>query len=135
MQPGSEATIWSELGEHGCRELVSAFYDQVRTDDLLGPMYRRALEERGEDMASAEARLRDFLAFRLGGSQKYIQERGHPRLRARHLPFPIDQSGAERWLTLMDRAMDGLTTALSPDSRTQLRSYFAQTAAFMVNRA
>ena len=135
MQPGSEAAIWSELGENGCRQLVGAFYTQVRGDDLLGPMYRRALEERGEEMSSAEGRLRDFLAFRLGGSQKYIEERGHPRLRARHLPFPIDQAGAARWLTLMDRAIETLNPALSPESRVQLRAYFAQTAAFMVNQA
>lgn len=133
MSPGSEAEIWRELGEDGCRELVAAFYRQVPGDDILGPMYRQALAAHGEEMREAETRLADFLAYRIGGIPVYIEQRGHPRLRARHMPFAIDARGADRWMSLMDRALDSLKHPLSVTARTELRGFFAQTARFMVN--
>ena len=54
----------------------------------------------------AEQRLRDFLIYRFGGPPLYIEQRGHPRLRMRHAPFPIGQGARDRWLQLMDRALD-----------------------------
>ena len=71
------------MGEEGLTRLVAAFYQRVRTDDVLAPLYPP------EDWEGAEKRLRDFLIYRFGGSDRYIQERGHPRLRGRHMPFSI----------------------------------------------
>src|SRR5215469_10644784 len=94
----AEADIYSIIGEEGFARLVAAFYRQVPDDDLLGPMYPQ------HDREGAEQRLRDFLIFRFGGPQRYIEQRGHPRLRARHLPFRINQAARDRWLQLMNKA-------------------------------
>ena len=93
-----EADIYLIIGEEGFTRLVAAFYRQVPTDEILGRMYPK------DDLAGAEQRLRDFLIYRFGGPQRYIEERGHPRLRARHIPFLIDQAARDRWMRLMDKA-------------------------------
>ena len=56
------------------------------------------------DLAGAEERLRGFLIFRFGGPPRYIEERGHPRLRMRHAPFAIGQAARNRWVQLMNNA-------------------------------
>ncbi|MGE3344263.1 MAG: globin [Vicinamibacterales bacterium] len=125
MQIG-ELDIYSRIGEAGFERLVRAFYTQVVDDEVLGPMYPR------DDMAGAEERLRDFLVGRFGGPQRYIERRGHPRLRMRHAPFAVDQVARDRWVTLMDKALDG--SDLPEDVVSTLRGFFGQTATFMMNR-
>src|SRR5580692_13082963 len=71
-----ELEIYSMIGAEGFGRLVAAFYRQVPLDDLLGPIYPAS------DLPGAEQRLRDFLIGRFGGPQTYIEQRGHPRLRA-----------------------------------------------------
>ena len=114
------------FGEDAVRSMVAAFYRRVREDDLLGPMYP------DDDWDGAEERLADFLIYRFGGSQKYIEERGHPRLRMRHMPFQIGEAERDRWLELMGEAMDEVSV---PDAvKAELGPFFAQTADFMRNR-
>ena len=91
--------VYGAIGEDGFQRLVAAFYRQVPGDDILGPMYPK------DDMHGAEERLRDFLIFRFGGPQRYIEQRGHPRLRMRHAPFAVGQAARDRWMQLMDRAL------------------------------
>jgi hemoglobin len=122
-----EAEIYSAIGEEGFARLVTAFYAQVPGDDILGPMYP------AHDLAGAEQRLRDFLIGRFGGPQRYIAERGHPRLRARHAPFPVTQAARDRWMLLMTRALD--EAQLPPEVDGLLRGFFDATATFMINRA
>lgn len=114
------------LGEEGLARLVAAFYRRVRSDDLIGPLYPPG------DWEAAERRLADFLVFRFGGSQRYLLERGHPRLRMRHLPFDIGIAERDRWLELMGAAMDEM--ALSGEARELLSAFFAQVADMMRNR-
>lgn len=133
MKPGSEPAILASLGEQGVRQLVAAFYRRVQDDDLLGPMYRASLARTGEGFAAAEERLRDFLLFRLGASDRYTAQRGHPRLRARHAPFPIDALAARRWVDLMARAMREV--GVPEPAAGELGAYFSDTAAWMVNRS
>ncbi|HEX6132746.1 MAG TPA: globin [Longimicrobiales bacterium] len=121
-----ELDVYGAIGEEGFEQLVAAFYRQVPGDEVLGPMYPEA------DMAGAERRLRDFLVGRFGGPQRYIAERGHPRLRARHAPFPIDVRARDRWLRLMDRAL--AETALPAEVDATLRGFFQAVATMMVNR-
>jgi len=121
----AEADIYSIIGEEGFTRLIAAFYQQVPNDDVLGPMYP------AHDLKGAEQRLRDFLIFRFGGPQRYIEQRGHPRLRARHLPFPINQAARDRWLHLMDSAF--ASAALPREVEDQLRAFFEQTSTFMIN--
>jgi hemoglobin len=121
-----EASIYTIIGEDGFRRLVAGFYSQVPDDDILGRMYP------GNELAEAEGRLRDFLIYRFGGPQRYIEERGHPRLRARHFPFQIDQAARDRWMKLMNKA---LTDAALPIEVEQfLRAFFEQMSTFMINQ-
>lgn len=122
----NESDIYAAIGEAGFGRLIAAFYRQVPGDDILGPLYPP------EDMAGAEQRLRDFLVGRFGGPQRYLQERGHPRLRARHMPFPIDAAAASRWLELMESALR--EAALPPDVEAIMRRFFHGVAAMLRNR-
>jgi hemoglobin len=122
----TEAEVMKSCGESGIREMVAAFYRRIKTDDLIGPMYP------AEDLAAAEERLAEFLLFRLGGSTRYTEMRGHPRLRMRHIPFKIGIAERDRWLELMTAAME--ETAIPPEARAFLDPFFAQVADFMRNQ-
>ena len=121
----SDGDIYGQIGEDGFARLVAAFYRQVPGDDILGPMYP------AEDLAGAEERLRDFLVGRFGGPPRYMEQRGHPRLRMRHMPFKLDQRARDRWVQLMDRALD--EAALPKDSEDFLRGFFHHMATFLMN--
>ena len=123
----TEEQVYAAIGDDAFTRLVRAFYAQVPGDDLLGPMYPP------HDLAGAEERLRDFLVGRFGGPPRYIEQRGHPRLRMRHAPFAIDTAARNRWVTLMDRALD--ETNLPEDVTSLLREFFHATATFMINRS
>jgi hemoglobin len=121
-----EQDVYTAIGQAGFERLTDAFYRQVPDDDVLGPMYP------ADDLEGAKQRLRDFLIFRFGGPQTYIEQRGHPRLRIRHAPFAIGQAARDRWLQLMTRALD--ETALPDEPRQILRSFFESTTTFLMNR-
>jgi hemoglobin len=121
----SEGEIYSQIGEDGFQRLVAAFYAQVPGDDILGPMYP------ADDLAGAEERLREFLVGRFGGPQRYIESRGHPRLRMRHMPFRLDQRARDRWVQLMDRALE--QAALPEESAQLLRQFFHHMSTLLMN--
>ncbi|MFT4176579.1 MAG: globin [Luteolibacter sp.] len=121
-----EATVMETLGEQGIRDLVAVFYRQVRTDDLLGPMYPP------DDWEGSEERLAEFLLFRIGGNPSYLEKRGHPRLRMRHIPFTIGAAERDRWLELMRRAEE--ETNVPKIARLFLDPFFEQVADFMRNQ-
>jgi len=122
----TEEQVYERIGEDGFARLVRAFYAQVPTDDILGPMYPAA------DLAGAEIRLRDFLVGRFGGPPRYVEQRGHPRLRMRHTPFAIDQRTRDRWMQLMSTALD--EQGFDPEVKELMREFLAQVATFMINR-
>ena len=122
-----ELDVYSLVGDSGLTRLVAAFYRRVPQDDILGPMYP------AHDLAGSEQRLRDFLIYRLGGPPRYIEQRGHPRLRVRHAPFHIDQAARERWMQLMAAALD--EAAFPPEADRFLRAFLGEIATFLVNRA
>jgi len=122
----NEEELYAAIGEDGFARLVRAFYAQVPDDDVLGPMYP------AHDLVGAEERLRDFLIGRFGGPPRYIEQRGHPRLRMRHVPFAIDEAARNRWVTLMDRALD--EARLPDDATALLREFLHAMATFMINR-
>lgn len=123
----NEADVMAACGESGIRRMVSAFYRRVRTDDLIGPMYPEG------DWEAAEERLAEFLLFRLGASTRYIETRGHPKLRMRHITFRIGVAERDRWVELMTAAME--ETAIPPAAREFLDPFFAQVADFLRNQA
>lgn len=122
-----ENEIYSVIGEDGFERLVAAFYRRIPKDDILGPMYA---EE--DDFSGAEQRLRDFLVFRFGGPPRYIEERGHPRLRMRHVRFPIAQNARDRWMELMSAAL--VEANFPVEIEVRLRAFFDSTATFLINR-
>lgn len=121
-----EQHVYEAVGPAGFERLIEAFYRQVPGDDVLGPMYP------ARDLEGAKQRLRDFLIFRFGGPQTYIEQRGHPRLRMRHAPFAIGQRARDRWLQLMTRALD--EAALAAEPRQILQAFFESTTTFLRNR-
>lgn len=122
-----EYNVYSVIGEEGFERLVAAFYRRVPTDDVLAPMYA------GRDLAAAEQRLRDFLVVRFGGPSRYLDQRGHPRLRMRHMPFAIDQKARDRWFNLMSAALE--EAKLPAGAEGVLRTFFESTASFLINKA
>jgi hemoglobin len=122
----SDDQVYARIGEEGFERLVRAFYAQVPGDPVLGPMYP------ADDLDGAERRLRDFLVGRFGGPHRYIAERGHPRLRMRHMPFAIDRTARDQWVHLMDRALE--EAALDAEVRGLLREFLHGMATFMINR-
>ncbi|MDA0284591.1 MAG: globin [Planctomycetota bacterium] len=126
MEQISEADIFGVIGEDGFRRLVSEFYRQIPTDDILGPMYP------ADEFEEAEYRLRGFLIGRFGGPQTYIEERGHPALRMRHAPYELTIEARNRWVEIMDKALNA--AAFAPEVDQLLRPFFAQTATFLINR-
>jgi len=117
--------VFAAIGEEGFERLVAAFYRQVPHDDVLSRLYPQ------DDLAGAEHRLRDFLIFRFGGPPRYIEKRGHPRLRMRHAPFAVDSAARDHWLRAMNQAME--EAALPPEVKRVLSAYFESTAAAMIN--
>ena len=122
----TEEDVYATIGEEGFARLIHAFYKQVPSDSILGPMYPKDV------LAGAEERLRDFLIGRFGGPPRYIEQRGHPRLRMRHMPFAIDGAARNQWVMLMDRALD--ESKLPDEVTALLREFFHGVATFMINR-
>ena len=121
-----DTRLFSIIGEEGFTRLAAAFYRRVKGDDILRPMYP------DDDLPGAEQRLREFLIQRFGGPMTYSESRGHPRLRMRHAPFPIDQRARDRWIELMESAL--AEVKLDERAVPLLRQFFHDTATFMMNR-
>jgi hemoglobin len=122
-----EQDVYGLIGEEAIARVVAAFYRRVPGDEVLGPMYPP------EDLEGAERRLRDFLIYRFGGPQRYIEERGHPRLRARHGRFPIDVRARDRWMELMSEAIAEVGVPAQAES--VMRTFLDGIATFLINTA
>lgn len=105
--------------------LVDAFYARVAEDALLRPMYP-------EDLEPGKRHLALFLAQYWGGGDVYSRERGHPRLRMRHAPFPITPEAALRWAELMAAAIGDLR--FPSDVEALLLGYVARATPTLINQ-
>ena len=123
----TEQTTYYELmgGAATFEKLVHEFYLGVSDDPDLRAMYPE------EDLGPAERRLRMFLEQYWGGPTTYSQERGHPRLRMRHMPFVVTPAQRDRWLLHMMNAVDTIGLEKSLDDL--LRDYLTRAAYSMVN--
>ena len=122
-------SFWAEIGGRATFEkLVRAFYDGIRTDEVLLPMYPEQ-----PDLEGAIQRLTGFLEQYWGGPGTYSEQRGHPRLRMRHMPFAVTPGARDRWLRHMRAALD--TLELSPLHEGMLWDYLERAAHAMVNSA
>jgi hemoglobin len=108
--PGDGQTLYDLVGgEPFFHHLVDTFYDGVADDAVLLRLYPGA-----PDLTNARWRLRMFLVQYWGGPTTYSDERGHPRLRLRHMRFHIGREERDRWLGHMDAAIAVATSDL-PD--------------------
>lgn len=109
-------------------DLVERFYQRVATDLLLRPLYP-------DDLAPSKRHLALFLQQYWGGPGTYSEQRGHPRLRARHTPFVIGEAERDAWFGHMAAALDSLVTerGIDPRIEAQMLEYFAHAADFLVN--
>lgn len=119
-------SFYDQVGGHETFDrLVRRFYEGVRGDPVLWPMYPE------DDLEGAIWRLRSFLEQYWGGPRTYQEQRGHPRLRMRHQPFHINPAAKERWLSHMRDAVDELN--LAELDRAMLWDYLERAALSMVN--
>lgn len=125
----NKISMYEQLGgETGIRKLVHRFYELM--DTLPEAAAIRAMHP--GDLTDSEDKLFKFLSGFFGGPSLYIQQYGHPMLRRRHLPFPIDDSARDQWLLCMNRAMDELD--IDRAQKEFLTGVFFQTADHMRNR-
>jgi len=121
-----QGNFWEQVGGRPTFErLVRRFYEGVATDPVLLPMYPKS------DLEGAIQRLTGFLEQYWGGPGTYSEERGHPRLRQRHMPFKVNPDARDRWLLHMRAAVDSLE--LSPLHDATLWAYLERAAHAMVN--
>lgn len=115
-------------GAQTFRTIVSRFYELVRDDEVLRPLYPE------DDLEGAEDRLRMFLEQYWGGPRTYSEQRGHPRLRMRHAPFRIGFIERDAWLRCMRTAIASVDSAtLDDEHRGELLAYLEMAAHSMVN--
>ena len=115
-------------GAETFRTLVSRFYELVRDDEVLRPLYPE------EDLTGAEDRLRMFLEQYWGGPHTYSEQRGHPRLRMRHAPYRIGFIERDAWLRCMHTAVASIDReTLDDEHRRELLAYLDMAAQSMVN--
>lgn len=123
---GEQATLYERVGgESTFRQLVDVFYAKVEADPVLRPMFPADLDE------GKRAQYLFLMQF-FGGPQKYMEERGHPRLRMRHFPFPIDQVARDHWLQHMLDAL--VEIRIAEPMLTEMRVYFERASTHMINR-
>jgi hemoglobin len=123
-------TVFEQVGgEAGVRELVDRFYDLMEMEPEFAGI--RALHP--NTLEGSRDKLYWFLCGWMGGPDHYVQRFGHPRLRARHLPFPIASSERDQWLTCMARAMQDV--GIGQPLFDRLLESFHGTADWMRNRA
>ena len=126
MDPTDARTVFIAVGgAETFDRIVERFYDGVAADPILRPMYPA-------DLVESRRHLSLFLQQYFGGPSTYSEERGHPRLRMRHLPFAIGQAERDAWMRHMRAAVEA--DALPPEVETVLLDYFDRAATFMINR-
>lgn len=115
-------------GAETFRTIVSTFYQLVRDDEILRPLYP------DDDLDGAEERLRMFLEQYWGGPRTYSEQRGHPRLRMRHAPFRVGPFERDAWLRCMHTAVGEIDAETLDDAhRRALLEYFQMAADSMIN--
>ncbi|BBZ03619.1 globin [Mycolicibacterium chitae] len=122
-------SFYDAVGGHRTFDaIVSRFYQLVREDEILRPLYPE------DDFEGAENRLRMFLEQYWGGPRTYSDQRGHPRLRMRHVPYRIGFIERDAWLRCMRTAIAEIDSVTLDDAhRRELLDYLEMAAEAMVN--
>ena len=111
-------------GEETFFRLAEAFYRGVESDPPLRALYP-------PDLTAPREHLALFLIQYFGGPQTYMQMRGHPRLRMRHMPFVIGKQERDAWVKHMSAAVEEI--GIEEPQRTEMLRYFADAATFLMN--
>ncbi|MEM9513625.1 MAG: globin [Actinomycetota bacterium] len=131
MSDVTEPSLYSRVGGWPFFErLVDEFYVGVADDEVLLPLYPEQ-----PDLTGARHRLTMFLAQYWGGPTTYNDERGHPRLRMRHMPFHVGTDERDRWLEHMAAAVRVVCADLDDGEgiADELMAYFAPAAEHLRN--
>jgi hemoglobin len=125
VSPQKRSTVFEAVGGFPFFDrLVDIFYERVKADPNLAPMFP-------EEMDEPKERLSLFLAQFFGGPNEYSLRRGHPRLRSRHLPFTIARPERDAWLAHMLAALT--ETGVQDPALSEMRKYFEDASEFMIN--
>nr|WP_210727122.1 globin [Sanguibacter hominis] len=125
-RPVTDDSFYAAVGGHETfQRIVDAFYEGVAADDVLRPMYPE------EDLGPANERMVMFLEQYWGGPTTYSERRGHPRLRARHMPYKVNPLARDRWITHMTAAVR--SAGLSPLHESEMLDYVERAAHSMLN--
>lgn len=120
------STLYERVGgEETFLELVERFYAKVEADEQLRAIFP-------DDLEPGKRYQHLFLMQRWGGPTTYSDERGHPRMRMRHLPYPITEELRDRWVQYMLEAIDEV--GIEDPDRSTLREFFEGGATFMINQ-
>lgn len=126
QEPTNEQSFYDAVGGHETFDaIVRAFYEFVKVDPVLGPMYP------AHDWEGAVKRLTMFLEQYWGGPTTYSDERGHPRLRMRHAAYRVNPDARDRWFSYMRSAIESVE--LSPLHHVTLLDYVERAAHSLVN--
>ncbi|MEC8024388.1 MAG: group II truncated hemoglobin [Myxococcota bacterium] len=127
----TEHTVYQQCGEEtGIRRLVHDFYDFMDTLPEAKPIR----DMHPPDLTHSIEKFGDFLVGWTGGPSLYIEKYGHPRLRRRHFPFPIESTARDQWLLCMQRAL-AAHPVISDETAAQLFEAFARMANHLRNIA
>ncbi len=125
------STVYEQLGgEQGVRRLVDRFYDEMDARPEVRPLR----DQHPADLGGSRDKLFWFLSGWLGGPPLYVEKKGHPRLRARHLPFVVDEAMRDQWMLCMRIALGEVGAVLPASTREKLDAALFQLADHMVNR-
>ena len=130
-EPAGPPSFYDEVGGHETfRDLVARFYELIAVDPIVRPLYPE------QDLGPAEVRFRMFLEQYWGGPRTYSEQRGHPRLRMRHVPYVIGPPERDAWLRCIHQAVDSISPdRLDDDHRRALLNYLYTAADSLVNSA
>ncbi|MEI7011402.1 bacitracin resistance protein BacA [Leptospira licerasiae] len=117
--------LFAKVGEDSIRELVSVFYDQIAVSEIRSMF--------PEDLEESKVKSADFMVQVLGGPPYYVQKYGPPKMRARHLPFPIDEKARRVWLSCYRKAIKDWEA--DEESKEILWQFLQDFSSWMVNKA
>jgi hemoglobin len=131
--PDSALTpLYDRIGALPFATFSERLYARIDSDARIRAMFPADLSPTSESVRD----MREFLTQFFGGAQTYSMRKGHPRLRARHLRFPIDQAARDAWLENALAALRDTSEQhnLDQDARERIRVYLVEVSLFMMNR-
>lgn len=129
LNPSTDSPYVLFNGEDGIRRLVDLFYDQMDLD----PEFAGIRRLHPESLDGSRDKLYWFLCGWMGGPNHYVERFGHPRLRARHMPFPIGSPERDAWISCMRLALRDCE--IDPKLSDWLMGQLLGTADWMRNQA